>query len=245
MSFDNATTEGPNSEKSITSKTESNEQKRIIFSNDKTIQELHNGVEMWVSVKPGNETIIANEINENFPSNMMKNGTKEVYADATEESLKKENKSGKQGLEGTTVSLNGSVQGAKESLNYEEDENLNDHKADTVPRNNKNDIENSIGDEQKTAKKVVSREFFSSMVKILRSPVFVFSTLAATCLFLILTALTVFFPKVVQNQFNQTAARSGLLAGSFFKRNCKILHLSLDLTNIQIITKLYHEHNFI
>ena len=220
MSFDNATKE-PDSGKTTTSKTESNEQKCTIFSDDKTIIDLQNGVPMCTSIKTGSETVIANGINETFFSNVMKNGTKQLYAGATEDNLINAKNGGIQGHEDTTISVKDSVR--RELSKNEQEENLNDHNADTVPRSNKTDIENAIGDGQKPAEKTVSREFFSSMVKILRSPVFVFSTLAATCLFLILTALTVFFPKVVQNQFNQTAARSGLLAGSFFKRN-KILH---------------------
>lgn len=226
--MDNATKES-NSEKT-TSKTESNEQKCKIFSNEKTIKELQNGVVICTNIKPGAETVIAKGINETFSLNVMKNGTKQSYGGATEDNPINAKNGGIQGLEDTTMSVKDSVRRARESSKYEQEENLNDHNADdTVPRSHKN-IENATGDEQKTAEKAVSREFFSSMVKILRSPVFVFSTLAATCLFLILTALTVFFPKVVQNQFNQTAARSGLLAGSFFKRNCKILQISFDLT---------------
>ena len=55
---------------------------------------------------------------------------------------------------------------------------------------------------------------FVKLAKLLSSPTFVFLNLAVTLIFMLQTACATFLPKVVQNQFNQSADTAGFLAGT-------------------------------
>lgn len=138
-------------------------------------------------------------------------GSKEVYLNTLEKDSLKE-------LKNVPVSTEVNRNGSNEYTKNKIEENLNEHKAGAMLQSKRNN-EDAVDDRGQNGTDNRSGNFFSSMVKILRSPVFIFLTLANTGLCLLLTAMSVFFPKVVQNQFNQTAARSGLLAGSLSMNN--------------------------
>ena len=64
-------------------------------------------------------------------------------------------------------------------------------------------------------KKPRLKTFVTKSMNILKSPIFVFLSLAVSCTFMQQASIAVFLPKIIQNQYNQSAATSGLLAGKY------------------------------
>ena len=64
-----------------------------------------------------------------------------------------------------------------------------------------------------TSNKIGFRDFFPTLLQLLRSPTFIFLCLAYTCSFMVITSFAVFMAKTVQFQYNQTPAMSAILAG--------------------------------
>ena len=59
------------------------------------------------------------------------------------------------------------------------------------------------------------RKFVPILFKIVKSPVVVFLNISVALIFMFQTAIGLFLPKIIQNQFNQSTATAGLLAGIY------------------------------
>ena len=78
-------------------------------------------------------------------------------------------------------------------------------------RNSKQDKRDTIADRE--TKKIGFKNFFPTLLLLLKSPTFVLLCLAYTCSFMVITSLAVFMAKTVQFQYNQTPPMAAIMAG--------------------------------
>ena len=71
-------------------------------------------------------------------------------------------------------------------------------------------------DKSNIKKKIGFKNFFPTLIHLLKSPTFLFLCLAYTCSFMVITSFAVFMAKTVQFQYNQTPTMSAILAGRWF-----------------------------
>ena len=57
--------------------------------------------------------------------------------------------------------------------------------------------------------------FVPKLIEILKSPTFVFLCFAVSFTYMLMTSVSVFLPKLIQNQYNHTATMAGILSGKF------------------------------
>ena len=75
----------------------------------------------------------------------------------------------------------------------------------------RNIIINKNDDETRPHLKV----FVPKLIEILKSPTFVFLCFAVSFTYMLMTSVSVFLPKLIQNQYNHTATMAGILSGKF------------------------------
>ena len=85
----------------------------------------------------------------------------------------------------------------------------------------RNVITNKNDDESRPHLKV----FVPKLIEILKSPTFVFLCFAVSFTYMLMTSVSVFLPKLIQNQYNHTATMAGILSGKFIC-TMVLLHLT-------------------
>ena len=100
-------------------------------------------------------------------------------------------------------------------------ERLNEdtHKLETTTINTDNIEDRSFPSEdnkhtQNASKQRSIKTFIPIFIKILKSPVVVFLDISVALIYLFQAPVGLFLPKIIQNQYNQSTATSGLLAGT-------------------------------
>ena len=92
-----------------------------------------------------------------------------------------------------------------------------DEKAESYKRienkgvGSRNIITNKNDDETRPHLKV----FVPKLIEILKSPTFVFLCFAVSFTYMLMTSVSVFLPKLIQNQYNHTATMAGILSGKY------------------------------
>ena len=130
----------------------------------------------------------------------------------------------------TLISSDISKYGACDNKAFEEDDKyipnvtqdteytLSRQKGDSELTHKLHDQHNSEEDKSdksvdKQTKTIGLKDFFPTLLLLLKSPTFVFLCLAYACSFMVITSYAVFMAKTVQFQYNQTAPMAAMMAG--------------------------------